>query len=260
MPATSFPITGTIKDLMGNPISNLTITAINQTQNSESLQSVTNSSGEYDFNAADFNTEYVNNDEISIRTPQTGIWETSASSVIIDTADDGAVVNFTLLGNHGPLIDGPKAIDMKTFYEGMAQARRDFWFGTNDSDAIDLTTTDSVLTGLSTTANNSINARYLTLNAGEVAYITDVFVSVDAGTDRAFIKIGKNSESDGTGSTIYITKEMCGMGNGPMHYKLNIPVRIEYNATHAKSVVIVYRGSGTTDDLIASLRGYIMRE
>src|SRR3990167_11058424 len=121
MPAASFPISGTVKDLMGNPISNLTIVGINQTQNSESLTTVTNSSGEYGFNAADFNTEYINADIVSIRTPQTNIWETSSASITIDTTDDGAIVNFTLLGAHGPLRDGPKAIDMKTFEEGMSQ-------------------------------------------------------------------------------------------------------------------------------------------
>ena len=260
MPAASFPISGTVKDLMGNPISNLTITGINQTQNSESLTTTTNSLGEYGFNAADFNTEYVNADIISVRTPQTGTWEGSSASITIDTTDDGATANFTLLGNHGPLRDGPKAIDMKTFEEGMAQSRRDFWFGCDDLDAVDLTAAYTTLNGISTLPNLAVTTRYLTLNPGEVAYITQTFVSVDGTTDRAMIKIAKNSASDGTGTSIALTREMVGSSNGSRDYKLAPVLRVAYDANYAKSIVIIYRGTGTTDDLISGCRGYIVRE
>lgn len=260
MPAASFPISGTIKDLMGNPISNLTVTGINQTQNSESLTTTTNSLGEYEFNAADFNTEYVNADIVSVKTPQTGTWETSATSVTIDTTDDGAIVNFTLLGSHGPMRDGPKAIDMKTFEEGMAQSRRDFWIGADDLDVVDLTAAYTALNGISTLPNLAVTARYLTLNSGEVAYITQVFIGADGTTDRAIVKIAKNSASDGSGTSIALTREMVGSSNGAKDYKLSPVLRVAYDVNYAKSVVLIYRGTGTTDDLIASFRGYIVRE
>ena len=260
MPAASFPISGTVKDLMGNSIPNLTVTGINQTQNSTSLTTITNSLGEYEFNAADFDTEYVQSDIVSVRTPNDETWFPSSQEITINTAESGATANFILLGQTGSLQDGPKSIDRKTFEEGMAQSRRDFWFGCDDLDAIDLTAAYTTLNGISTLPNLAVTARYLTLNPGEVAYITQTFVSVDGTTDRALIKIAKNSASDGTGTSIALTREMVGSSNGSRDYKLAPVLRVAYDANYAKSIVIIYRGTGTTDDLISGCRGYIVRE
>lgn len=108
-------------------------------------------------------------------------------------------------------------------------------------------------------ANATGSGAYLEIPSGYVAYVTEVGFSATGTTDIVTLAIASNSESDATGNSYAISGELCGKSPG-FYHSFKVPLRIVYNSGRAKSVVMRFKGSGTTDDLVAWFAGYLIRE
>lgn len=145
---------------------------------------------------------------------------------------------------------------MRSFRHGMVASKQDFFKKVNDADAVSLATTF---------ANATSAGQFLEIPAGYSAYVTEVYVGADGTTDKVFLALAANSGSNGKGAdNTVVTGEILYDSNlagfGGQHLVFSQPVRVPYVADTSESVVMRFKGSGTTDDLVAWFKGYIIKE
>ena len=163
---------------------------------------------------------YVNGDEISITVELSG-YKIAYKVITIDTVKGSeAGLDFILIGDSPNEAQADSSLN-PGYCLGMSIAKRTFWRGINASEAVTLVAAE--------TAQTTSAEHYLTLESGQVAYITDLFVGADGLTDGVILSLAKNSKDDGTGTSIGVTKDVTGNGDEMgRHFPLQCPIRVPY--------------------------------
>ena len=143
-------------------------------------------------------------------------------------------------------------ISSKSFLDGMSTYKRAFFKYVND-----YALTASFVER--TTATNE----YLNIPEGYSVYITQVFIMSNGNTDDVVMELRKNSLEDGAGTSVRLNIPQfirASVLSVPPEINLIPALKVSYNSSNARSLVMAIKGSGTADQATVGFRGYIQRE
>src|SRR3990167_2508333 len=256
MPNKLYVIAGFVEDYNKNRVGNITLQFRN-TNSGESVTAISSSDpaslGEFSKNMADLTSDWTVNDivEVSLQTSINNSvnndWQGTSFEVTL-TAGGSSIDNYIYVGKQ---LNAAFSAESKTnMQEIAAKYYRNFLRGVKSGNAETLTTSLAE-------ATDTEQEQYLRLFPGQTAYITGVYVGTNGEADTIGVQLRKKAASNGLGIAKDIGMEITsGSGNGMTYFPVKL--RVDYAAGVSQSIVMAIRGSGTTDDAVCFMEGYVI--
>lgn len=244
-PITLMLIAGKCKDAFGNGVGGITVTVSDDRLN-ETLSTTSASNGEWSTNLGDLTGQWLDKDNISSTANGAGYRSVSRGYTLVKGDEDLNINQDFVMAT----VENTSRLWDRASFDGLVTMSR---IGASYmKGAEDYTLTSSFV-------NQTADGEFLEIPQGSSAYITGLYAGTSADSEVAVeFRSASNEDPSLAGTTT--TKHgraIMASSNGNGFIPISPPIKIRYNASNARSVVIALKG-GTGDASTVSFAGFIL--